>query len=162
MLRLNNSCCECNPQICLGLRARRVCAACGQTMAIFHPGPPCPIRFLISQLKTAPRSLPLSISFPSTAKNFQLGEILPFHSKFSHDDDSLSLHSSEILLLGKIDFKWISFLFFFFFFFFTLLFFALCKCNFTFMFITGPHRLTIRFVARVNKVSFGSRRPCRG
>lgn len=51
MLRLNNSCCECNPQICLGLRVRRVCAACGQTMAIFHSELPCPILFLISQLK---------------------------------------------------------------------------------------------------------------
>lgn len=50
MLRLNNSCCECNPQICLGLRVRRVCAACGQTMAIFHSELPCPILFLISQL----------------------------------------------------------------------------------------------------------------
>lgn len=52
MLRLNNSCCECNPQICLGLRVRRVCAACGQTMAIFHSELPCPILFFNLSIKT--------------------------------------------------------------------------------------------------------------
>lgn len=63
MLRLNNSCCECNPQICLGLRVRRVCAACGQTMAIFHSELPCPILFLISQLKRTTILRPLSPPF---------------------------------------------------------------------------------------------------
>lgn len=43
---------------------RRVCAACGQTMAIFHPELPCPILFLISQLKTAPRFSAFTALFP--------------------------------------------------------------------------------------------------